>query len=230
MAASRTPDWDSLLLQSHDLVRAVSERQPSGCLAQLSHGWVNTLTGRDGAIWLQPGLLQSLRARLPLPPPKAPATPTPPSPPSLQDQPLPRVQRDILQVEQYSQKLRSRAAGGDATADTLEASRLLASEGLNPRKLTRALQTFELRPTYEDVFQVETATVEEYLQQVGARGQRKGRWLCVPASAEGMSADCGSLSHRWQLTLLLLETHKLFTSLCPELRCCAHTRARRCTR
>ena len=124
MAASRTPDWDSLLLQSHDLVRAVSERQPSGCLAQLSHGWVNTLTGRDGAIWLQPGLLQSLRARLPLPPPKAPATPTPPSPPSLQDQPLPRVQRDIRQVEQYSQTLRSRAAGGDATADTLEASRL----------------------------------------------------------------------------------------------------------
>lgn len=32
----------------------------------------------------------------------------------------------------------------------------------------QALQTFELRPTYEDVFQVETATVEEYLQQVGA--------------------------------------------------------------
>ena len=31
----------------------------------------------------------------------------------------------------------------------------------------QALQTFELRPTYEDVFQVETATVEEYLQQVG---------------------------------------------------------------
>lgn len=35
-----------------------------------------------------------------------------------------------------------------------------------PRCL-QALQTFELRPTYEDVFQVETATVEEYLQQVG---------------------------------------------------------------
>ncbi|KAL4859943.1 Nuclear pore complex protein NUP93A [Chlorella vulgaris] len=79
---------------------------------------------------------------------------------------FPRVQRDILQVEQYSQKLRSRAVRADASADTLEASRLLANEGLNPRKLTQALQTFELRPTYEDVFQVETATVEEYLQQV----------------------------------------------------------------
>jgi hypothetical protein len=78
------------------------------------------------------------------------------------------VQRDILQVEQYSQKLRSRAARADATAESLDASRLLAHEGLNPRKLTQALQTFELRPTYEDVFTVETATVDEYLQQVGA--------------------------------------------------------------
>ncbi|KAL4437959.1 hypothetical protein ABPG77_004180 [Micractinium sp. CCAP 211/92] len=79
---------------------------------------------------------------------------------------FPRVQRDILQVEQYSQKLRARAARADATTETLDASRLLAHEGLNPRKLTQALQTFELRPTYEDVFAVETATVEEYLQQV----------------------------------------------------------------
>lgn len=79
---------------------------------------------------------------------------------------FPRVQRDILQVEQYSQKLRARAARADTTAETLDASRLLAHEGLNPRKLTQALQTFELRPTYEDVFAVETATVEEYLQQV----------------------------------------------------------------
>jgi nuclear pore complex protein Nup93 len=86
----------------------------------------------------------------------------------LQEQAFPRVQRDILQVEQYSQKLRSRAARADATAESLDASRLLAHEGLNPRKLTQALQTFELRPTYEDVFTVETATVEEYLQQVGA--------------------------------------------------------------
>jgi nuclear pore complex protein Nup93 len=88
----------------------------------------------------------------------------------LQEAAFPRVQRDILQVEQYSQKLRSRAVRADASADTLEASRLLANEGLNPRKLTQALQTFELRPTYEDVFQVETATVEEYLQQVRSSG------------------------------------------------------------
>lgn len=33
-------------------------------------------------------------------------------------------------------------------------------------RLSRALQTFELRPTYEDVFQVEGSSVEEYLQQV----------------------------------------------------------------
>ncbi|PSC75508.1 nuclear pore complex NUP93A-like [Micractinium conductrix] len=82
------------------------------------------------------------------------------------EQAFPRVQRDITQVEAYSSKLRARAARGDAGAETLEASRLLAGEGLNPRKLTQALQTFELRPTYEDVFAVETATVDEYLQQV----------------------------------------------------------------
>ncbi|EFN57487.1 hypothetical protein CHLNCDRAFT_143016 [Chlorella variabilis] len=63
------------------------------------------------------------------------------------EQAFPRVQRDILQVEQYSQKLRGRAARADATAESLEASRLLAHEGLNPRKLTQALQSFELRPT-----------------------------------------------------------------------------------
>lgn len=84
------------------------------------------------------------------------------------------MQRDILQVEQYSQKLRARGARGDATAESLDASRLLAHEGLNPRKLTQALQTFELRPTYEDVFQVETATVDEYLQQVGAESVVEG--------------------------------------------------------
>lgn len=86
--------------------------------------------------------------------------------------------RTCYQVEQYSQKLRARAARADATAETLDASRLLAHEGLNPRKLTQALQTFELRPTFEDVFAVETATVEEYLQQV--RGPGGG-----PASAGG---------------------------------------------
>ena len=84
----------------------------------------------------------------------------------LQDQEFPRIQRDILQVEQLSQKLRAKAVRADVTADTLDASRLLAQEGINPRKLTQALQTFELRPTYEDVFRVETASVDEYLQQV----------------------------------------------------------------
>ncbi len=34
-------------------------------------------------------------------------------------------------------------------------------------RLNQALQTLQLRPTYEDVFQVETSTVDEYLQQVG---------------------------------------------------------------
>ncbi|GAB4816873.1 hypothetical protein N2152v2_003919 [Parachlorella kessleri] len=79
---------------------------------------------------------------------------------------FPRVERDVLQVEQFSQKLRAKAARVDATSEALDASRLLAQEGLNPRRLNQALQTLQLRPTYEDVFQVETSTVDEYLQQV----------------------------------------------------------------
>ncbi len=100
--------------------------------------------------------------------------------------------RTCYQVEQYSQKLRARAARADATAETLDASRLLAHEGLNPRKLTQALQTFELRPTYEDVFAVETATVEEYLQQV--RGPGGGPALAGgAASAQAACSDlCGA--------------------------------------
>jgi hypothetical protein len=35
-----------------------------------------------------------------------------------------------------------------------------------PRRFMRELQSFELKPSYEDVFQVETSTVEEYLQQM----------------------------------------------------------------
>lgn len=169
---------------------------------------------------------------------------------TLQEQAFPRVQRDITQVEAYSSKLRARAARGDAGAETLEASRLLAGEGLNPRKLTQAssawksrtatkwghvggarmrrkggrwllplllpaaaddptavdrvscpcwwlqaLQTFELRPTYEDVFAVETATVDEYLQQVGSGCGRRMRqapqleepelWWCMCCTPSG---------------------------------------------
>ena len=70
------------------------------------------------------------------------------------------------QIEEFSQRLRAKAARGDPTIETLDASRLLAQEGLNPRRLNQALQTFELRPSYEDVFRGDTASVGEYLQQV----------------------------------------------------------------
>jgi nuclear pore complex protein Nup93 len=79
---------------------------------------------------------------------------------------FPRVERDVHQIEQFSQRLRAKAARGDPTAEALDASRLLAQEGLNPRRLNQALQTFELRPTYEDVFRPETASVGDYLRQV----------------------------------------------------------------
>ena len=32
--------------------------------------------------------------------------------------------------------------------------------------LDRALQTVDLKPTYEDIFQAESSSVEEYLQQM----------------------------------------------------------------
>lgn len=85
---------------------------------------------------------------------------------SLQDINFPRVERDVHQIEQFSQRLRAKAVRGDPTTEANDASRLLAQEGLNPRRLNQALQTFELRPTYEDVFRVDTASVGEYLQQV----------------------------------------------------------------
>ncbi|KAK9915316.1 hypothetical protein WJX75_007541 [Coccomyxa subellipsoidea] len=79
---------------------------------------------------------------------------------------IPQIERDLLQVEQLSQKLKARTARIDSGSQTLAATRLLAQEGLNSRKLTRALQTFELRPTYEDVLPVESTSVEEYLEQM----------------------------------------------------------------
>ena len=150
--------------------------------------------------------------------PTTAAAPAPPARPQ-ESQGFPRVERDVLQVEQFSAKLRAKAARADATSEALDASRLLAQEGLNPRRrarharrgrcpgpglparsapgcsagappagpenarrrccrrccrwccrLNQALQGLQLRPTYEDVFQVETSTVEEYLQQAGGRG------------------------------------------------------------
>lgn len=54
---------------------------------------------------------------------------------SLQDsQGLPQVERDLLQVEQLSQKLKARTARADAGQQTLAATRLLAHEGLDTRK------------------------------------------------------------------------------------------------
>ncbi len=47
---------------------------------------------------------------------------------------IPQVERDLLQVEQLSQKLKSKTARIDSRSQTLAATRLLAQEGLNSRK------------------------------------------------------------------------------------------------
>ena len=47
---------------------------------------------------------------------------------------FPRVERDLRQVEQYSQELKVKAARIDPAGDALAATRLLAQEGLSTRK------------------------------------------------------------------------------------------------
>ncbi len=47
---------------------------------------------------------------------------------------LPRIERDIRQLEQYSQKLRARTQRIDNSADEIAATRLLAQEGFNAQR------------------------------------------------------------------------------------------------
>ncbi|KAK9867148.1 hypothetical protein WJX84_008824 [Apatococcus fuscideae] len=79
---------------------------------------------------------------------------------------LPRIDRDIPQLEQLSQKLRSRTQRLDNSADQIAATRLLAQEGFNAQRLETSLQAFEIKPTHEDVFDVHANSVEEYLQRL----------------------------------------------------------------
>jgi hypothetical protein len=78
---------------------------------------------------------------------------------------LPRVQRDIYQVEQFSQYLSTKVRQGDPTSSYNAASRLLATEGLNPRQYTLALQNFQVMPTYEEKPE-RGADVQTYVEQV----------------------------------------------------------------
>lgn len=59
-----------------------------------------------------------------------------------------------LQVEEYSQRLKARSNRLDASEDRIAANRLLASEGFNSSRLAREMDAFEIKPSYEDVFQV----------------------------------------------------------------------------
>ena len=47
---------------------------------------------------------------------------------------LPRIERDIPQLEQFSQKLRARTQRIDNSADQIAATRLLAQEGFNAQR------------------------------------------------------------------------------------------------
>lgn len=77
------------------------------------------------------------------------------------------MQRDIYQVEQFSQYLatKSKSRQTDPTSSYNDASRLLATEGLNPRQYSLALQNFQVMPTYEEE-QQQHADVQTYVEQV----------------------------------------------------------------
>ena len=54
----------------------------------------------------------------------------------------------------------------EMSSEANAATRLLANQGFNMEKLSRDLRTFEMQTTFQEVFPVEGATVEEYLDQV----------------------------------------------------------------
>ena len=56
---------------------------------------------------------------------------------------FPRVERDLVQVEQLSQKLRAKAARADHSEEAFAATRLLAQEGLNNRKCVPSADRLE---------------------------------------------------------------------------------------
>lgn len=135
------PDWDQLLLASEDLVlRVRSLRAPGSAAGPISScpQWplivhqsycAASSCEQEGAPALA-GAALLLAAQLP-----RPALPCPAAQSHTQEsQGFPRVERDVLQVEQFSQKLRGKASRLDATSEALDASRLLAQEGLNPRR------------------------------------------------------------------------------------------------
>ncbi|DBA91772.1 TPA: hypothetical protein ACH3X1_003362 [Trebouxia sp. C0004] len=79
---------------------------------------------------------------------------------------MPQVSRTMDQVQQLSEKLVSRIQHRDTTTDGLASARLLAQQGVNQRQLSKALSKFEMKATYEDVYQTQHPNVDEYLRHV----------------------------------------------------------------
>ncbi|GIL76174.1 hypothetical protein Vretimale_5759 [Volvox reticuliferus] len=79
---------------------------------------------------------------------------------------VPRVERNLPQLQQYADALRSRTNRYRGPSEQAAATRLLAQQGLDAGRLTSEVMALEIVPTIEDVFHAETNNVEEYLQQV----------------------------------------------------------------
>ncbi|KAH9307979.1 hypothetical protein KI387_035890, partial [Taxus chinensis] len=75
-------------------------------------------------------------------------------------------ERSLDQLEALSNKLKARTSRLEVPSHNIAATRLLAREGINAEQLARDLKSFELRTTFEDVFPVDAASVEEHVQQV----------------------------------------------------------------
>ncbi|KAG2493502.1 hypothetical protein HYH03_008318 [Edaphochlamys debaryana] len=79
---------------------------------------------------------------------------------------LPRVERNLPQLQQYAEALRSRTNRYRGPQEQAAATRLLAQQGFDATRLSSEVVGLEIVPTIEDVFHAETSSVEEYLQQV----------------------------------------------------------------
>ena len=119
---------------------------------------------------------------------------------------MPRVSRTMNQVQQLSERMVSKVQHRDATTDGLASARLLAQQGLNQRqyvllshiavasmccfkdellacRLSKALNKFEMKPTYEDVYQTQHPNVEEYLKHVQQSTLLSAIQVCAYAHA-----------------------------------------------
>jgi nuclear pore complex protein Nup93 len=79
---------------------------------------------------------------------------------------FPRVQRDLLQLQQAAEQARARTSRIRSLPNAIAAARLLAQQGVDAGRLTQDVTSLELQPTVADLYAAEPATIDEYLRQL----------------------------------------------------------------